>query len=208
MPRRRKCSIERALVLLHLGCCAVSSWSVTRTAGTARQWSSIAAARPTGPPPTMSAKVSASNIRLWARDRAHARSSARRCQAAGEKLAAVAQSVLIDAVADAVGHVPFDRDAERGEPARGVEQRLRGDEIVAVAVDEQHRRTRLDLGRELLRIDVGRDRQQSGIADDCERHRRAAQPYMQRHHRALAEADERERRGREIAALELGVEEG
>src|SRR5262249_55818436 len=47
-----------------------------------------------------------------------------------------------------------------------------------------------------------------GIADDCERRRRAAQPYMQRHHRALAEADERERRGREIAALELGVEEG
>src|SRR5262249_51843955 len=34
------------------------------------------------------------------------------------------------------------------------------------------------------------------------------EPYMQRHHRALAEADERERRGREIAALELGVEEG
>src|SRR5437660_531317 len=30
---------------------------------------------------------------------------------------------------------------------------------------------------------------------------------MQRHHRALAEADERERRGRQIAALELGVEE-
>src|SRR6266508_992887 len=30
---------------------------------------------------------------------------------------------------------------------------------------------------------------------------------MQRHHRALAEADERERRGRQVAALELGVEE-
>src|SRR5438034_8081207 len=30
---------------------------------------------------------------------------------------------------------------------------------------------------------------------------------MQGHHRALAKADERERRGRQIAALELGVEE-
>jgi len=30
---------------------------------------------------------------------------------------------------------------------------------------------------------------------------RAAQPHMQRHHRTLAEADERERRGRQIAAL-------
>jgi hypothetical protein len=59
MPSRRKCSIERALVLLHLGCCAVSSLSVTSTVGTERQASSIAAASPTGPPPTMSAKVSA-----------------------------------------------------------------------------------------------------------------------------------------------------
>src|SRR5712671_2185306 len=59
MPSRRKCSIERALVLLHLGCCAVSSLSVTRMVGTERQLSSIAAERPTGPPPTTRAKVSA-----------------------------------------------------------------------------------------------------------------------------------------------------
>src|SRR5262249_3486119 len=124
MPRRRKCSIERALVLLHLGCCAVSSLSVTRTAGTARQLSSIAAA-------DEREGFSVQHPSLGSRSRACAiAASARRCQAAGEKLAAVAQSVLIDAVADAVGHVPFDRDAERGEPARGVEQRLRGDEIV------------------------------------------------------------------------------
>src|SRR5499427_6267760 len=157
----------------------------------------------------MSAKVSAFIILLWpggSRARAIA-ASARRRQAAGEKLAAVAQPVLIDAVADAVGYVPFDRDAERGEPAGGMEQRLRRDEIVAVAVHEQYRRARLDLGRELFRIGIGWERQQSGIADDRERRRRAAQPHMQRHHGALAEADERERRGRQIAALELGVEE-
>ena len=60
MPSRRKCSIERALVLLHLGCCAVSSFSVTRMVGTERQPSSIAAESPTGPPPTTRANVSAS----------------------------------------------------------------------------------------------------------------------------------------------------
>ena len=35
----------------------------------------------------------------------------------------------------------------------------------------------------------------------------AAQPHMQRHHGALAEADQRERRGRKVAARELGIEE-
>jgi hypothetical protein len=50
--------MERALVLLHLGCRAVSSFSVTSMAGMPRQDSSIAAASPTGPPPTIKAKVS------------------------------------------------------------------------------------------------------------------------------------------------------
>src|SRR5260370_3938956 len=54
---------------------------------------------------------------------------------------------------------------------------------------------------------IGGGGQQYGRADDRERRRRAAQPHMQGHHRTLAEADERERRGRQIAALELGVEE-
>ena len=47
--------------------------------------------------------------------------------AGAQKLAAVAQAFLVDAVADAVRHVPLDRHAERGKPARGVEQRLRGE---------------------------------------------------------------------------------
>src|SRR5262249_6889951 len=48
--------------------------------------------------------------------------------------------------------------------------------------------------------------QQPGIADDRERRRGAPQPHMQRHHGALAESDERERGGGQVAALELGVE--
>src|SRR4029077_17061900 len=84
---------------------------------------------------------------------------------------------------------------------------LRRDQVVAVAVHEEYRRARPYLRRALFPICIRRERQQSGIADDRERRRRAAQPHMQRHHRALAEADERERRRRQIAALELGVEE-
>ena len=61
------------------------------------------------------ARISAGICQLWA---------AQRCQPPREKLAAVAQSIRVDAVADAIGHVPFDRHAERGKPARCLEQRL------------------------------------------------------------------------------------
>ena len=49
--------------------------------------------------------------------------------------------------------------------------------------------------------------QHAGIADDRGGRDRATQPDVQRHHRALAEADERERRRRQLAAGEFGVEE-
>ena len=79
-------------------------------------------------------------------------------------------------------------------PCVCLEQRLRRDQVVAVAVDQQHRRPRFDFGREGFRIDVlGRD-QQAGIADDRGRRDAPAQADMQRHHRPLAEADQRQRR--------------
>src|SRR5262249_12231579 len=116
------------------------------------------------------------------------------------------QALLVDAVADTLREMPLDRHAERREPARGLEQSLRRNEIVLIAMDEQHRRPRLDLGRELLRIGVGRHDQHSRITDHCERRWRAPEAMMQRHHGALAEADQRQRRRLQIAALELGVE--
>src|SRR5262245_4136202 len=64
MPSRRYCSIERALVLLHFGCCVVSFFSVTRIAGMPRQASSIAAVSPIGPPPTIKTQVSVAGIML------------------------------------------------------------------------------------------------------------------------------------------------
>ena len=46
MPSLRKCSIERLLVVLHLGCVAVATFSVMRMLGAPRQLSSIAADNP------------------------------------------------------------------------------------------------------------------------------------------------------------------
>src|SRR5207253_8335399 len=52
-------------------------------------------------------------------------------QAAREKLAAVAQAFGIDAVADALGQVPLDRQPQRGEALRGLKQGLGRNEVVA-----------------------------------------------------------------------------
>src|SRR4029450_264993 len=68
-----------------------------------------------------------------------------RGQSPCEKLAAMAQPFLVDAVADAIGEVPFDRHAQRDEPARCMKQRLRRYQVVAVAMHEQDRRARSDL---------------------------------------------------------------
>ena len=126
----------------------------------------------------------------------------------GQKLAAVAQAFLVDAVADAGRDVPFDRHLQRGQPLRGVEQRLHRDELVLVAMDQQHRRPRLRISAaNVVRVDVLRQHQHAGIADDRRRRHGAAQADMQRHHGALAEADQRQRRRRQLAAREFGVEE-
>ena len=77
-------------------------------------------------------------------------------EGAHQEFAAMAQPFLVDAVADALRQVPLDRKAKRGEPARGMKQRLRRDEIVAVAMHEQDRRARFDLGRKAFGVAVGR----------------------------------------------------
>ena len=58
--------------------------------------------------------------------------------------------------------------------------------LVAVAMRQQHRRPRLDLVPEHVR-----PRQHAGEADDAGERLGAAQADMQRHHRALREADQR-----------------
>jgi hypothetical protein len=90
---------------------------------------------------------------------------------------------------------------------RGVEQRLRGDELVAIAMHQQHRRPRHHLVFHGIEAAAHRQHQQAGIADKCRDGLRPPQPDVQRHHGALAEADERQRVSTEAAALELGIEE-
>ena len=118
----------------------------------------------------------------------------------------MAQALCVDTVADAGGEMPFDRHADRGEALRGLEQRLRRNEVVLVAMHQEHRRARFDLRSEGFDVVVRRQHQKARIADDRRRRHRAAQSHMQRHHRSLAEAHQRERRARQLVAEKLGVE--
>jgi len=116
------------------------------------------------------------------------------------------QALAIDAMAESGGEMPLNRNIERGQALRRLKQRLRWNEVVAVAMDEENRRAGFDLGGKFFGIEVGRQYQQSGIADDRHRGSRAAQTDMQRHHRALAEADQRQRGWRQLVPGELGIE--
>ena len=118
----------------------------------------------------------------------------------------MAKPLGVDAVAETGGQMPFGRHAERGEFLRRLEKRLRWDEFVAVAVDQQHRRTRSDLSSDGFRVIVRRKHQQPGIADDRRRRDRSAQADMQRHHGSLAKANERQRRGRQAVTGKFRVD--
>ena len=50
----------------------------------------------------------------------------------------MAQSFAVDAMADTGRQVPFDRHFQRRETLGRLEQRLRRNEIVTVAVNQQH----------------------------------------------------------------------
>ena len=106
----------------------------------------------------------------------------------------------IDAVAEAGPHVPFDGDARARQRLPRHVQRLDRDQVVRLAVDEQHRRARLRLA------EVLRPRQQARVGDDAGGRRRAPQPHVQGHHAALAEAHQNEPVRRQAIARELGVE--
>src|SRR5580693_4741284 len=66
------------------------------------------------------------------------------CKLSRQKFAAVAQAFIVDTVSDAGGEVPLGGDFKCGEPLRRLKQSLRGNEIVAIAVNEQDRRPRGD----------------------------------------------------------------
>ena len=169
MPRRRKCSIERALVLLHLGCCAVSSLSVTRMVGH-------------GTPGELDRRRQADRS---AADHQRKRLSVHRVILRSDRSRGTSRRASQNSPPwrrpswSMPWPMPCDRCHSTGTPSAaspldGLEQRLRRDQVVLVAVHQQHRRPRLDLGGERFRIGVGRDHQQPGIADDRERRGRRA----------------------------------
>src|SRR5476649_879290 len=95
----------------------------------------------------------------------------------------VAEAGLVDAVADALGDVHADLHAVLAQQLGGALGQHVRQHLVAVAVQEQHRRPCLDLGAQ--RVGIG---QHAREADDARELPGAAQADMQRHHRALAEA--------------------
>src|SRR5262249_19379091 len=109
-------------------------------------------------------------------------------------------------MADPRRDMPFRRDSERRQALRRVEQCLNWNQLVSVAVDQQDRRPAANLGRECGRVDMLRHHKHARIANNSRRRDSAAQANMKRHHGALTETDQSQRRRREIALLELGVE--
>ncbi len=103
--------------------------------------------------------------------------------------------------------MPLRRHPHVGQRIGGKQQRLDGDELVRLAMDEQ------DGGRGILRraLRSGRRLPQHmnpRIAEDGARRRAAAQARVEGHHRTLAEAHESERSLVESAPGELLVQKG
>jgi hypothetical protein len=113
------------------------------------------------------------------------------------------QPFLVDAVAEAGPRQRLDRHAVRRERRFAVRQRLEGHHRVGIAMDEQHGR----LAAYFRRQRVGAD-QPAGKADDAGDRMEAAQPDIERHHRALREADEGEVLLGEAARAQRVVDEG
>ena len=66
------------------------------------------------------------------------------------------ETFAVDAVPDPGREMPLDRNIERGQTLRRLKQRLRRNEIVPIAMDQENGRTGFDLGSKLFGIEVGR----------------------------------------------------
>src|SRR6202167_3331801 len=103
--------------------------------------------------------------------------------------------------------MPLHRYPELRQSLRRLKQRFRRNEISLVPVPKERGRPRLELGGKRVRLALRRHDQQPRISDDCRRCDGAAQADMQSHHRALAEADERERLRWQPMTRQLGIDE-
>ena len=120
----------------------------------------------------------------------------------------MAQSFLVDAVADAMWTC-----AIRPAPPAPPESCARWNSACTGISSSSSPCTSstggadLDLARDRGGLGIVRQHEHARIADDGGGRRPRGAAHMQRHHGALAEADQRQRRRRQLAARELGVEE-
>ena len=115
--------------------------------------------------------------------------------------AAEAQTLSVDAVSDALRDMPFDRMAGLAERLARHEHGIDGNYLVHVAVHQQDRRAFTWRGQSLKR------RERTRVTDDGFRWVVTSQPHGERHHGALAEADEAKRSCREVMLGEFLIEQ-
>ena len=106
-------------------------------------------------------------------------------------------------MADPPAHVPLHRHLAGAEQGRRLEERAHRHEIVRIAVDQQRRRPGAQLALQVFAAhEPAREAQHAGTG------RGAAIGDVERHHRALAEAHQREVLLAEPERLEPGVDIG
>src|SRR5205823_2912105 len=107
-------------------------------------------------------------------------------QHAGEEIGAKLQSLHVDTMPEPWTNMPFDGKAGGTERGSGGMERKHGYGHVLVAMDKEDRRPVRSLGQMLRAGEV------AGVADDPADRLLPPRSDMEGHHRALAEADERE----------------
>ena len=114
------------------------------------------------------------------------------CKRLGQEEPSLAQALAIDAMADPEREMPLARNRRARERFRRHEHGFKRYQLILVAVDEQdwrRRATRIARGRFTQAL---RANQQTGKAENRRWRPWTPEADMKRHHRALAEPDERE----------------
>lgn len=98
------------------------------------------------------------------------------------------EAVIVDAVRQTSADMPLQGNVEAAQDTAGLAQRLDGNDVVAVAVNQENGGARSDVGGQVLGAG-----HQAGKAHNASNRPGAAKPHVKRHHRALTKADKRKR---------------
>lgn len=110
------------------------------------------------------------------------------------------QPLPVDAMRQTGADMPLNGHAGSPQNTAGLGERLHGNDVVAVAVNEQHGGTGSDVGGQILRSG-----EQAGKADNAGKGARAAKSNVKRHHGALAKPHKRKRIVRKAKGGKLAV---